>query len=116
MAVSLAKSMLECRCPKCRTGKMFKAPAYKLHQATGMHEICGHCGFKFEIEPGFFWGAMYISYAFSVAISVIFGVLAFYIFDDPAMWVYMVLIFTPLLLLSPLSMRFSRMLMLYMFG
>ena len=59
---------------------------------------------------------MYFSYAFGVAISVIFGVLANYIFNDPAIWVYMVMIFTPLLLLSPLSMRYSRVLMLYFFG
>ena len=38
-----------------------------------MHQDCPHCGFHFEIEPGFFWGAMYISYAFSVAVSVALG-------------------------------------------
>ncbi|MEY4912742.1 MAG: hypothetical protein RL025_569, partial [Bacteroidota bacterium] len=42
-----------------------------------MHQDCPHCGFHFEIEPGFFWGAMYISYAFSVAVSVTFGFLAY---------------------------------------
>lgn len=95
---------------------MFKHPAWQLHKATAMNETCPHCGFKFEIEPGFFWGAMYISYAFGVAISVAFGILAFYWFNDPDLWVYMVVIFTPLLLLSPLSMRYSRVLMLYLFG
>ncbi|MBA4303437.1 MAG: DUF983 domain-containing protein [Sphingobacteriaceae bacterium] len=81
-----------------------------------MHQTCPHCGLKFEVEPGFFWGAMYFSYAFGVAISVIFGVLAYWLFDDPEIWVYMVVIFTPLFLLSPLSMRYSRVLMLYLFG
>ncbi len=81
-----------------------------------MHETCPHCGFRFEIEPGFFWGAMYFSYAFGVILSVVFGMLAFYLFNDPAIWVYMVTIFTPLLLFSPLSMRYSRVLMLYLFG
>ncbi|MBU6274968.1 MAG: DUF983 domain-containing protein, partial [Bacteroidetes bacterium] len=52
-----------------------------------MHDDCPHCGFHFEIEPGFFWGAMYISYAFSVAVSVIFGVATYVVFDDPALWV-----------------------------
>lgn len=116
MSVSLQKAIVECRCPNCRTGKMFKYPAMQLHRATAMHESCPHCNFRFEIEPGFFWGAMYISYAFGVAISVAFGLLANYLFNDPAIWVYMVVIFTPLLLLSPLSMRYSRVLMLYFFG
>jgi uncharacterized protein (DUF983 family) len=95
---------------------MFSHPAWQLHKATRMHETCPQCGLKFEVEPGFFWGAMYFSYAFGVAISVIFGVLAWWVFDDPAIWVYMTVIFTPLLLLSPLSMRYSRVLMLYLFG
>lgn len=114
--VGWAKSISECRCPQCREGHMFAYPAWQLHRATRMHETCPHCGFKFEVEPGFFWGAMYFSYAFGVAISVIFGVLAWWFFGDPEIWVYMVVIFTPLFLLSPLSMRYSRVLMLYLFG
>lgn len=114
--VSWGKALRDCRCPECREGMMFVHPGWKLHKATQMNETCPHCGFKFEIEPGFFWGAMYFSYAFGVAISVIFGVLAWWAFDDPEIWVYMVVIFTPLFLLSPLSMRYSRVLMLYLFG
>lgn len=114
--VSWGKALVECRCPQCREAMMFVHPGWKLHKATQMHETCPHCGLKFEIEPGFFWGAMYFSYAFGVAISVIFGVLAWWLFDDPAIWVYMVVIFTPLFLVSPLSMRYSRVLMLYLFG
>jgi uncharacterized protein (DUF983 family) len=116
MGASFNKSVAECRCPHCRIGSMFKHSAWQLHKATLMHENCLHCGFKFEIEPGFFWGAMYISYAFGVVISILFGMLAYYLFNDPDLWVYMVVIFTPLLILSPLSMRYSRVLMLYLFG
>lgn len=103
--VPLSTAIAECRCPQCRTGYMFKYPALNLPKATAMNETCAHCGLKFEIEPGFFWGAMYFSYAFGVAISVIFGVLANYLFNDPEIWVYMVVIFTPLLLLLRGSKR-----------
>jgi hypothetical protein len=58
---------------------MFKYPASDLRRATQMHQDCPHCGFHFEIEPGFFWGAMYISYAFSVAVSVTFGFLCSFV-------------------------------------
>jgi hypothetical protein len=27
-----------------------------------MHDNCGHCGQKFEIEPGFYYGALWTSY------------------------------------------------------
>jgi hypothetical protein len=52
---------------------MFNYPASDVLRATTMHEDCPHCGFHFEIDPGFFWGAMQISYIFSVTISVVFG-------------------------------------------
>ena len=33
-----------------------------------MHERCPACGLQFEREPGYFVGAMYVSYALSVPI------------------------------------------------
>jgi len=85
-------------------------------KAYEMNQDCPVCGLHFEIEPGFYWGAMYISYAFGVAISVIAGVLTFIIGQDPELWVYMLAVVTPLILLSPQSMRYSRVFMLYLFG
>ena len=35
-----------------------------------MHDHCRSCGFKYKIEPSFFFGAMYVSYAVNVAIGV----------------------------------------------
>ncbi|MET0501543.1 MAG: DUF983 domain-containing protein [Candidatus Binatia bacterium] len=35
-----------------------------------MHSNCGHCGWKFEREQGYFVGAIYINYAATVAIAV----------------------------------------------
>lgn len=34
-------------------------------------------------EPGFFWGAMYISYAFSMAIVVAVGIAVFVLRHNP---------------------------------
>lgn len=35
-----------------------------------MHKNCTHCGQKFEPEPGFYFGAAYVSYALTVALWV----------------------------------------------
>ncbi|GAB3978960.1 hypothetical protein GCM10028806_43230 [Spirosoma terrae] len=35
-----------------------------------MHENCPVCGLRYEAEPGFFTGAMYVSYALYVATIV----------------------------------------------
>ena len=53
---------LRLKCPKCRRGDMF-ANLFK------MNLDCSNCGFKFEREPGYFVGAMYINYGATVFIA-----------------------------------------------
>lgn len=36
-----------------------------------MHERCGHCGFKYEREPGYFLGSIYINYGLTAMTSTI---------------------------------------------
>ncbi|MFO0436645.1 MAG: DUF983 domain-containing protein, partial [Sphingobacteriaceae bacterium] len=57
-------SMLFNKCPRCHQGDVFteKNP-YKLNKVFSMHETCSHCQLKYEKEPSFFYGAMYVSYA-----------------------------------------------------
>ena len=43
-----------------------------------MHEDCPHCGHHFEKEPGFFLGAMYVSYALTIAEGATMYFLAYY--------------------------------------
>ena len=39
-----------------------------------IHEHCDKCGLKYEKEPGFYYGAMYVAYALGVALFVTFWV------------------------------------------
>jgi uncharacterized protein (DUF983 family) len=66
------------RCPRCQEGKLFIEP-FKLSNPVNMPENCPVCQQKFEPEPGFYYGSMFISYIFSaflflgiIAICVIF--------------------------------------------
>ena len=36
-----------------------------------MHETCSHCGTKFEREPGFFLGSIYINYGLTAFLATI---------------------------------------------
>lgn len=108
-------SILSCKCPRCRKGKLFKYKAYQLRKAAIMYEDCTVCKLHFEIEPGFFWGAMYISYAFSVAISVTVAV-AFWWLGLQSFWTIMLTIVAVILIFSNVSLRFSRTLMLWFFS
>ncbi len=77
---------------------------------------CEVCGLRFEREPGFYDGAMYISYAFSVALTIIVGFSIYFIFDNPDMWVFMTAIISIVLLLFTTMFRYSRILYLHGFG
>ena len=81
-----------------------------------MNANCPACNQHYEPEPGFYWGAMYISYAFSVAIVVAVGIAVFVLAHDPDTWVYITCVAVVSLLFTPLSLRYSRTLMLYLFG
>lgn len=81
-----------------------------------MHENCPVCGQKYEIEPGFFWGSMYVSYFITVAIVLLVGVLDFAIVPDPPLLEVMGCIVVSLIILTPLTFRYSRLIMLYYFA
>ena len=53
------------RCPRCRRHPLFKEP-FEFGNPLDMHVKCGVCGQNFEPEPGYYYGAMFISYAISV--------------------------------------------------
>lgn len=54
-------------CPRCQEGQFFQSHPYDLKNAGNIIEHCPCCGLKYEKEPGFFYGAMYVSYALGVA-------------------------------------------------
>ena len=56
------------RCPRCRQGKLYKNPnPFHLKEMVEMNKECPVCKQDFVIEPGFYFGATYVSYAFMLA-------------------------------------------------
>jgi uncharacterized protein (DUF983 family) len=112
------QAMLDARCPRCREGKIFTHPWWRVAQFSRMHEHCPHCGLRYETEPGLFFGAMFISYAVSVGIMVGMGALVYVLFDDPDnIWLYYILPITVVSLIAvPFNFRISRVLMLHLFA
>ena len=81
-----------------------------------MPEACLVCHQTYEPEPGFYYGAMYISSGFSTGILLAIGFLLFYLAHDPPLWVYIVTVGAAVLAVTPLLFRYSRAVMLYGFG
>jgi hypothetical protein len=94
---------------------MFKAgPTYNLDRNLEMHEHCPKCGYKYEIEVGFFWGAMYVSYALNAGIFLA-ALTLLLLFDLP--FVYFVVGLSLLIVaLMPILNRYSRVLMSHLFS
>lgn len=110
-APKLGTSFLACKCQKCRTGKVFKYSVLNPIGFSAAFDNCPVCGHKFEEEPGYFWGAMYVSYGFSAGLMLLLGIIAINL-DLSLDYIYTVII--PLVLVvSPFSFRYSRMVMLY---
>jgi uncharacterized protein (DUF983 family) len=106
----------EARCPRCREGKMFLYPFWRVDKFSEMHDKCPACGLKFEIEPGFWYGAMFVSYANTIALLVVLGVTIFYLFNDPPVMYYIVPITVLSVLTVPFNFRISRAVFLHLFG
>ncbi|MBX2967134.1 MAG: DUF983 domain-containing protein [Cyclobacteriaceae bacterium] len=80
-----------------------------------MNEACPHCGVRLEPEPGFYQGAMYVSYGITVACITVVG-LALYFLWNPSEWMYVGITIGLMLVIAPLNYRFSRIIYLYLFG
>lgn len=113
---SKLEAVFKARCPRCREGKVFKHSLLHLSKFDRMYEDCPVCGLHYEVEVGFFWGAMYVSYAFSVAIVLITGVLLYYLANDPDVWVYIVTVAAVIIFTTPLLFRYARIIMLHFFS
>ncbi len=113
---SLFLSILKEKCPRCRKGFVFKFPVYKITHFHYMNELCPHCRFRYEIEPGFFWAAMYISYALGIGLSLFVGLLVYSIGYNPSLMVYLISIIGSIVIIAPFSFRYSRVILLYFFS
>lgn len=81
-----------------------------------MNRTCPTCGVYLEPEPGFYQGAMYVGYAFTVAVIVLVSLILYFLAGNPSEWIYIGAIIGIMMLLVPLNYRYSRIVYLYMFG
>ena len=113
---STALALMQLRCPRCHQGQLFTHTALNVTNYAEMPEQGSVCGQTFEPEPGFYFGSMHITFAFNVATVLVVGVLLYYLFNNPDTWVYVTVVTAVTLLFTPVILRYSRAIMLYLFG
>lgn len=100
------------KCPKCRVGDIYQNPMYSL-SGQKMHTNCPHCGMVYEREPGYFYAAMYVSYAFIVAELVTLAIGTSILTGSDYPWLYIIVLLGVVALLAPFNMRYSRVILLH---
>ncbi|MBS1603083.1 MAG: DUF983 domain-containing protein [Bacteroidetes bacterium] len=113
-------SLLQQKCPRCRTGDMFKTRnPYNLKQFMKMNDRCPACNQRMELEVGFWYGTSYISYAMAVALSVAtciaWWVLIGFSLEDSRFFLWMGANVIILIAAQPYLMRLSRAIWLSVF-
>ncbi|MDQ6902698.1 MAG: DUF983 domain-containing protein [Bacteroidota bacterium] len=116
-------SVLTMRCPRCRRGDMFRNPnpyrKLKLSYIFDMYDHCPVCRQKFDLEPGFWYGTGYVSYALAVAISAITFIAWWVIIgistEDNRIFGWLIFNSVLLVVIQPWLMRLSRVVYLLFF-
>jgi len=103
------------KCPRCRVGNVFTGATYAFKNQK-MNETCPYCSLKFEREPGYFYVAMFVSYAFNIAEMITVSVAATLLglkLEYDNLWYFICILSVTSLLFSPFNYRYSRMVLLY---
>ena len=95
-------------CPKCHNESMYTNPnPYAVTQLFEMQDNCSHCNTKYKIEPSFFYGSMYVSYAVGIAFAVSAFVIS-YLFFESSLKVAFIAIVAAMFVFYPVIIRVSR--------
>ncbi len=78
---TLFNSIYEMKCPRCREGELFDTTIFSFDKSFEMRERCSECSMNFSPEPGFYYGAMYVSYAIWGGISLVLCSILILVFD-----------------------------------
>lgn len=103
------------KCPKCNEGEFFANKfTFNPSKVTKIHDNCAICNLKYMLEPSFFYGAMYVNYGITVAISIAVFVIAKLGFELNLLESFLSVL-AALLILAPINLRLARIIWINMF-
>jgi uncharacterized protein (DUF983 family) len=111
-------SILFNKCPKCHVGKFWASdnPFKNMFFSTeNSCKTCENCSLDYELEIGFWYGSMYVSYAISVAVMLLFWSLTTFLFSTITTFNEILIIVIAIILVSPLNYHVSRLIWINFF-
>ncbi|MDX2360265.1 MAG: DUF983 domain-containing protein [Crocinitomicaceae bacterium] len=103
------------KCPRCQEGDFFKSNPYDLKKAGDIYTNCSHCDLKYSKEPGFYFGAMFVSYALAVALFVTIWVSMSLFAPQVSVWWQIGIIIGASIILSPYLYALSKIIWINFF-
>ena len=93
-----AYSIFNIKCPRCHESDMFPTSSYSFDRPFDMKERCDKCNEDFFPEPGYYYGAMFLSYIFTAWFSILFVLFLHWVLDwstgaSFAMLIFILLVF-----------------------
>ena len=108
-------SILTGTCPRCQEESMYlDQNLLHIQNCIKMNEKCSHCGLHYQIEPSFFYGAMYVSYGLNIAVGVVAFIVSFLLLKT-SLKTSFISIIASFMILFPIIMRLSRNIYINMF-
>ena len=65
-------SIFNLKCPRCHEGEMFETGSWSFVKSFDMLQRCPKCDLNYFPEPGYYYGAMFISYIWTGWFSILF--------------------------------------------
>jgi Protein of unknown function (DUF983) len=94
---------------------MFTANTLYTSKFGKMNPNCSCCGLSFEPEPGYYFGAMFISYAINTAVFTAIWLGLYLMADEITTTMMLTDLLVVVIGLLPLTYRWSRVLWIYIF-
>ena len=105
-------------CPRCQSDKFWpKGNPYKniLVKNGGDIGSCNNCNLKYEIEPGFWYGAMYVSYGLTVFIAILTWLIMYILNKEMDVFIQISIISFFIIILFPIVYFLSRLIWINLF-
>jgi uncharacterized protein (DUF983 family) len=101
-------SIVKFKCPRCHEGKFLISHPYDLKRVGDVRDKCDDCDLNYAPEPGFYYGAMYVSYALGVALFVAIWASCNWFFDYVSVWTQIGLVIFFSIILGPYLFALSK--------
>jgi uncharacterized protein (DUF983 family) len=112
---SVLYSLVNAKCPRCREGNMFPKGTLYSAKFADMNDHCPCCGQDLEQEPGYYYGAMYVSFGFNVGIFLVSLLILAQFVEEITLSMITGLVLAVVVGFLPIIFRLSRAIWIHIF-